>query len=95
MPNYRPIAKHLSSASVASGTLLSIPLSTTSWGLVLIKGSAKFSDTVLRSGAVDVWEDTTTTTTSSPDRQTFTDAAGEYGITCTANVQIVLKFYDN
>ncbi|MFA9376172.1 MAG: hypothetical protein ACERKZ_05385 [Lachnotalea sp.] len=93
MANYQPVPRLVTSASAISGTIIVKNLTTTSWGLFLLKGSALFSDTLLRSGAVGVWEDTATTSTRDPDRQTFTNAAGEYGITCKANVQILLKFY--
>lgn len=95
MPNYKPKSRIITSASADSGTILAANITTTSWGIFLLKGSAVFSDTVLRSGAVGVWEDTGTTSTRGPDRETYTDAAGEYGVTCKANVRICLKFYDN
>lgn len=95
MPNYQPKGRNIAAGSADSATILAANITTTSWGIFLLKGSAVFSNTVLRSGAVGVWENTATTSTKNPDRMTFTNAAGEYGITCKANVQIALKFYDN
>lgn len=95
MANYKPIPALISESAAVEGTMITKNLSTSNWGLLLVKGSALYSDTVLRSGAVAVWEDTNTTSTRNADRLTFTDANGEYGITCRANVRILLKFYDN
>lgn len=95
MANYKPVPALISSSAAIAGTMITRNISTDSWGLVLVKGSAMFSDTVLRSGAVAVWEDTNTTSTRNADRLTFTDANGEYGITCRADVRILLKFYDS
>lgn len=103
MANYKPIAKYIPAASAVSGTIVLRNLSTTSWGLVLLMGSVihkRLSGgesylTVLRSGAVNVWENTVTTSTRAADRQTFTDAAGVYGITCKAGVNIIAKFFSN
>ena len=92
MANYKPIAKTISSASAISGVLVPADLSTTSWGLLLVRGSALFSNTILRSGAVAVWE-STNPTTAAPNRQTFTDANAVYGITCRAGVNLILKLY--
>ena len=94
MANYKPIAKTISSASAISGVLVPADLSTTSWGLLLVRGSALFSNTILRSGAVAVWE-STNPTTAAPNRQTFTDANAVYGITCRAGVNLILKLYAN
>ncbi len=95
MPNYRPKPALISASAAVDGTMITKNVSTSNWGLVLVKGTAEYSDTVLRSGAVAVWEDTNTTTTRNANRVTFTSATGEYGITCRADVRILLKFYDN
>ncbi|WP_077611670.1 hypothetical protein [Clostridium sp. Marseille-P2415] len=94
MPNYRPVVRTIGAASAISATIVAADLTTTSWGLLLVRGSALFSNTVLRSGAVAVWE-STNPTTASPDRQTFSDANGTYGITCRAGVQLRFKFYSS
>lgn len=92
MANYRPVVKTIGSASAVSGELVSANISTTSWGLLLVRGTALFSNTVLPSGAVAVWE-STNPTTASPNRITFSNANANYGITCRAGVQLVFKFY--
>ncbi|MDW2796619.1 hypothetical protein RZO55_03385 [Clostridium boliviensis] len=92
MANYRPIAKAVTGASVASGVIVSVKISTTSWGLALTRGTAVFSNTILRSGAVAVWE-STNPTTATPDGLTFTDANATYGITTRAGVDLTFKFY--
>jgi hypothetical protein len=94
MANYRPIASQIASAAVVSATIVTENLSTTSWKLALLRGTALFSDTVLASGAVAIWE-STNPTTADPSRMTFTDASGVYGITVRAGVPLVLKFFDN
>jgi hypothetical protein len=93
MANYKPIVKTIGAASADSGTIIPVKLSTTSWGLVLVRGTALFSNVLLKSGAIDVWE-STKPTTDTPTRQTFTDTNGIFGITCRANVQLRLKFYN-
>ncbi len=92
MANYKPIAKTISSTSAISGVMVPADLSTTSWGLLLLRGSALFNNTILKSGAVAVWE-STKPTTGAPSRQTFTDANANYGITCRAGVRLIVKFY--
>ncbi|MEY8355919.1 hypothetical protein AALB39_21540 [Lachnospiraceae bacterium 54-53] len=94
MANYRPIVKTVGAASAVSAELVSADLSTTSWGLLLIRGTALFSNTILPSGAVAVWE-STRATTETPSRLTFTDARATYGITCRAGVQLRFKFYSH
>nr|WP_314459074.1 hypothetical protein [uncultured Clostridium sp.] len=92
MANYKPIVKTITLASADSGILLPVKLSTTSWGLLLTRGTAVFSNTILRSGAVAVWE-STNPTTATPNGLTFTDANAVYGITTRAGVQLRFKFY--
>ncbi|PXV93284.1 hypothetical protein C8E03_10251 [Lachnotalea glycerini] len=95
MANYRPKVALISTVSAVNGGTVLKNLSTSTWGLVLVQGTALFSQSILASGAVDVWENTNTVTTKSADRHTFTNAAGQYGITCKSGVRILLKFYDN
>lgn len=94
MANYRPIVRTIGAASAVSAELVSADLSATSWGLFLVRGTALFSDTILPSGAVAVWE-STKPTTEAPSRMTFTDADATYGITCRAGVQLRFKFYSH
>lgn len=93
MANYKPITKTLTAGSVDSAVVIPIDLSTTSWGLALVRGTAMFGSIVLDSGAVEVWE-STKATTAAPDHITFTDADGIFGITTRANIQLRLKFYN-
>ncbi|MDK2967531.1 MULTISPECIES: hypothetical protein [Lacrimispora] len=92
MANYRPLVTTIAQASATSGVILPATISTTSWGLLLTRGTAVFSNTILRSGAVAVWE-STNPTTAEPDGMTFTDANAIYGITTRAGVQLRFKFY--
>lgn len=92
MANYKPIAKTILATAANSGQVIVAKLSTTSWGLLLLKGTAVFSTTILRSGAVAIWE-STNPTTALPDLVTFTDINATYGITTRAGVDLRLKFY--
>lgn len=92
MANYKPIAKTILASVADSGQVIVAKLSTTSWGLLLLRGTAVFSNTILRSGAVAIWE-STKLTTEEPDLVTFTDANANYGITTRAGVVLRLKFY--
>lgn len=92
MANYRPITKSVSASVAGSGQVIIAKLSTTSWGLLLLRGTAVFSNTILKSGAVAIWESTKPTTTA-PNLVTFTDANATYGITTRAGVALRLKFY--
>lgn len=92
MANYKPLVKTVTAGSAISGIILPVDISTTSWGLLLTRGTAVFSNTILRSGAVVVWE-STNPTTATPNGMTFTDANGAYGITTRAGVQLRFKFY--
>lgn len=92
MANYKPVVKTISASSAVSATIIDEDITTTSWGIFLLRGSALFNNTVLRSGAVAVWS-STTPTTAPPNHLTFTDASGSYGITCKARTQLHLKFY--
>jgi hypothetical protein len=92
MANYRPITKTVSASVAESGQVIISKLSTTSWGLLLLRGTAVFSNTILRSGAVAIWE-STNPTTAEPNLVTFTDANATYGITTRAGVALRLKFY--
>ena len=94
MANYQPVARTIASTSAISGEVVSAAISTTSWGLLLVRGTAVFSNTLLRSGAVAIWE-STNPTTASPDVITFSDANATYGVTTRAGVQLVIKFYSN
>lgn len=92
MANYKPIAKTIGSASAASGIALHAKISTTSWVLLLVRGTAVFSNTILRSGAVAIWT-TGAPTTAAPTYTTFTDANALYGISTKAGVALTIKFY--
>lgn len=92
MANYKPIAKTILASVADSGQVIVAKLSTTSWGLLLLRGTAVFSNTILRSGAVAIWE-STNPTTEEPNLVTFTDANANYGITTRAGVVLRLKFY--
>jgi len=93
MPNYRPKATSLSAAVNLSGTAVLKNVSTTTWGMALLQGTAKSpTGSAMGSGAVDVWE-SGSLTTGAPTHTTFTDAAGQYGVTVKANVSLVIKFY--
>jgi hypothetical protein len=92
MANYKPIAKTILASAADSGQVIVAKLSTTSWGLLLLRGTAVFSNTILRSGAVAIWE-STNPTTASPNLVTFTDINATYGITTRAGVVLRLKFY--
>ena len=90
MPNYKPVAIAMTSASVGSATTINKDITNTSWGLAFIDGRALFSNTVMKSGTVIVWE---STTESGTPRTTFTDSTGYYGVTVTANRPLTLKAY--
>jgi hypothetical protein len=92
MANYKPLVKTVTGASAASGIILPVKISTTSWGLLLVRGTAVFSNTILRSGAVAVWQ-STNPTTAAPNLVTFSDANAIYGISTKAGVQLRFKFY--
>lgn len=90
--NYKPVLKTIAAANASSGIVLPTKLSTASWGLLLIRGTAVFSTGILSSGAVAVWV-SNSPQASTPNNLTFTDANGIYGITTKANVDLNLKFY--
>jgi len=92
MANYKPITKTIQLTANDSGTIVPAKLSTTSWGLALVRGTAMFSNVLLTNGAVEIWE-STKTLTAAPDHLTFTDTTGMFGVTCRANVQLRIKFY--
>ena len=92
MAIYKPIGKVIGAASAASGTTVHAKLSTTSWGLMLIRATATFSNTVLKSAAVAIWT-AAALTTGVPTYTTFTDISGIYGISTKAGAQIKLKVY--
>lgn len=95
MPNYRPKPAYITSASAVGGTMIAKNVSTSTWGLALVKGTAKYATTILSSGAVAVWENTNTASSRNANVVTFTNALGQYGITCKSGVRLILKFYDN
>ena len=92
MANYKPIGKVIGAASAVSGTTVHAKLSTTSWGLLLIRATATFSNTILRSAAVAIWT-ATASTIGTPTYTTFTDANAMYGISTKAGAQLKLKVY--
>ncbi|NNJ32220.1 hypothetical protein [Lacrimispora defluvii] len=92
MANYKPVVRTIGAASAASGIVLPAKLSTTSWVLLLVRGTAVFSNTILRSGAVAIWK-STAPTTAEPSEVTFTDANAVYGISTKAGVPLRFKFY--
>lgn len=93
MANYRPKANSLAATVVASGTAVLKNISTSTWGMALLQGTALSpTGAIMTSGAVDVWQ-STALTTGVPSHTTFTDAEGQYGVTVKANVALVIKFY--
>jgi len=94
MPNYRPKANAVLASVIASGTAVLKNIDTSAWGMALLQGTAMAPDgsTKMASGAVDVWE-SGSPTTGAPTHTTFTDAAGQYGVTVKAHVSLVIKFY--
>ena len=63
MANYRPKSNTITAASNDSGTIVVKNLSTTTWGLALLKGTARGAGgTALGSATVLVWESGTATT---------------------------------
>ncbi len=92
MANYKPLVKTITGASANSGIILPVKISTTSWRLLLVRGTAVFSNTILRSGAVAIWT-AANPTTATPNYVTFTDANAIYGISTRAGVGLTFKFY--
>lgn len=91
MANYRPIAAQVALTANDSGTLVAKNLSQGPWGLALLQGTALFSGNPVPSAAVNVWE--SNTASGAPDHITFTNSAGEYGVTVLANQPLVIKVY--
>jgi len=94
MANYKPKAVTVGKASAISGTAVYKNISTSTWGLFLLKGTAVSpgGNSVLPSGGVQVWE-SGTLTTSPANHTTFSDVNGKYGVTCKANIGLTIKFY--
>lgn len=93
MANYRPKANVLAAGSVASGIAVLKNVSTSTWGMALLQGTAIAPNgSAMASGAVDVWQ-SGSPTTGSPSHTTFTDALGAYGVTVKAHTGLVIKFY--
>ena len=93
MANYKPVGKIIHTASAFSGTIIPRNLTNANWGMLLVQGTAKHSNSVLASGGVLVWENTATGSLNTPNHKTFADAQGQYGVTCRAGVSLILKFY--
>lgn len=93
MANYRPKANTVTAANNDSGTIVVQDLSTTTWGLALLKGTAKGAGgTALGSASVLVWE-SGTATTATANHTTFSDVDGRYGVTVRANYGLTIKAY--
>jgi len=93
MANYRPVVTTVASGAVASGVITSLDVSTSTWGMALLKGTALSAGGGAEgSGAILVWESTNPTTTTA-NHITFTDGAGRYGVTVRAKTQIRIRFY--
>lgn len=93
MANYRPKVNTVTAANNDSGTIVAKDLSTTTWGLALLKGTAEGAGgTTLGSASVLVWE-SGTATTAAANHTTFSDAIGRYGVTVRANYGLVIKAY--
>jgi hypothetical protein len=58
----------------------------------LADSGTAYTKDISKSGAVQVWE-STAPTTGEAQHTTFTDAVGRYGVTCKANVALVIKFF--
>jgi hypothetical protein len=97
MRNYRPKANIVLSSLVLSGTAVLRNVTTSTWGMALLEGTAVSPDgnSVMASGAIDVWEYSGSIVDSigSPTHTTFTDALGQYGVTVKANTKLLIKFY--
>lgn len=93
MANYRPVVTTIASGAVGSGVVVSSDVSTSTWGMALLKGTALSAGGGAQgSGTILVWESTNPTTTTA-DHVTFTDDAGRYGVTVRADTQLRIKFY--
>ncbi|APM39747.1 hypothetical protein [Clostridium kluyveri] len=93
MANYRPKAVTVAASLADSGTSYTKDISTSTWGMFLLRGTALSpTGAAMQSGAVQVWE-STAPTTEEAQHTTFTDAVGRYGVTCKANVALVIKFF--
>lgn len=93
MANYRPKANTITAASNDSGTIVVKNLSTTTWGMALLKGTAQGAGgTALGSATVLVWE-SGTATTATANHTTFADVTGRYGVTVKANYGLTIKAY--
>lgn len=98
MANYRPKANTVAASVNHSGMAVLKNVSTSSWGMALLQGTAISPlGTAMESGAVDVWEAAANTTaidsTLAPTHTTFTDVAGQYGVTVKASRRLLIKFY--
>ncbi|CUU48178.1 hypothetical protein [Clostridium beijerinckii] len=93
MANYKPKTMVVPSSDANSGLPFTQKISTNTWGMFLLKGTALSpSGAAMGSGAVQVWE-STRLTTDPADHTTFTDASGRYGVTCRAKTQLRIKFF--
>lgn len=94
MANYKPntITISASAGRAASGSVLHRTLSTTTWGLYLLDGTAVTPGNVpISSGTVRIW---LSNTTGAADYETFSDSNAYYAITLPViNDKTYVKFY--
>lgn len=90
--NYKPKGMIIASGAATSGVAITNSISTQTWGMFLLKGTAVApAGTAMQSGAVQVWL-TASPTTGPATHTTFTDATGRYGVTCEAGRGLWIKF---
>ncbi|MDR3594082.1 hypothetical protein [Clostridium sp.] len=93
MTNWRPKGTTIAAAANDSGTIVAQNVSTTTWGLALLKGTAHGAGgTALGSATVLVWE-SGTATTATANHTTFSDVNGRYGVTVRAGYGLTIKAY--
>ncbi|MGL5152393.1 MAG: hypothetical protein ACRC7N_17690 [Clostridium sp.] len=92
MANYRPFAVTIANTVLTSGASHNGDAQFTEWGLALLFGTAIWSNTQLGSIAILIWE-STAPTTGNPTHTTFTDPAGKFGVTVSANKPLTIKAF--
>lgn len=107
MANYKPVTVSIGANSIynANGTKLDKNVTTTSWHLAFIYGTAvgvsiKASGStrisapiVLSNGTVLGWYSTVAGNIADADIQTFTGAGGQYGVTVNSDYPLTIRFY--
>lgn len=95
MANYRPLAKIITAVSASvEGSILSLDLSVSTWGMYVLEGTVlDNSDSPLASATIKIWLSVTTSgsATGDPDKITFSDVNGVYGITMPTGVPYYLE----